>query len=979
MKIHGTNTSVNDLTRWNRARLSRFRYIDGGAAEWLEYLRVAHLLLFATNRDGTVTTDPEDWVEAFRTGQHEGSDVNAMLSALASRWAQDGPFDFVETGTSYTEALRAQYDRIPIDQTQQIGRAFARAFHILTETMDAYANEGFLATATQSPHLRRLLEMVDFQPRIASSAIVPVALVLADETGRIPLDRGLAAEWTPSDGGPILTYESLEGLVADEALNSLRPEGWDQRSDPISAASIEFEVLDSSILNIAAGGSFGVLYQDNSFEGLTIEATDKAGGKIIVDRGVASTTATYQAANLLADPAAIWTARPTGDMWLNFESEPSSYIGQVVQLSTNATYANTFTWSGAAEPLALANLSADSLTGISTTDAAFAGFEPVGFFTGYFLGNVATVQEVRGRDVRVNVTPPPGLRDVYPATRSAVVQNPPGHPAGADDVVVPGPYVVADGAEKIGQLASLSADRIHILEKRPAEFVAGEIVAVRLADGALAAGRADDVEDADAEAFSFSLSLPSGYQADDVVEVAALFRGQTGLAHEVRSDAPLIGAGAPQILRVLSDPQTDQIMVAGRRLIVVHDPETASADAQSLGQAVTISSTERVGDALHITVQEPLAGLAMLRRGHTVVYGNVVDFGHGKTIPEQVLGSGDASVPLQAMALPDGPLSTRPDMRFPGGVVSDIEVKLDTQVLRQVSDGADIDPLQPAYCVVVADDGSAEVQFLSRLRSGTDNVRMTRARLGAGAVGNSLPTFALTKPKPALPALAALVQPFVPHSGADLQDANALKTQGEGHFALMDRALSTSDFEKLAESLPLVWHAHAELRRGAAALGRPIVALTVVPSGGGDTVLVEADIKDYLLARSLPGTVIDVLAFRRAELRVRAEVNLKPGYAASAELADAIIESVWSRFSLEARPLGQTLFASEIVAVIEAQEPVENLVLTLTPTWPGPGGPREIRSAVGALQALAPDPRTTVHIGSKSDIEIDWSTGGLVP
>ena len=33
MKIHGANEPVRDLTRWNRAGLLRFRYVEGGAAE----------------------------------------------------------------------------------------------------------------------------------------------------------------------------------------------------------------------------------------------------------------------------------------------------------------------------------------------------------------------------------------------------------------------------------------------------------------------------------------------------------------------------------------------------------------------------------------------------------------------------------------------------------------------------------------------------------------------------------------------------------------------------------------------------------------------------------------------------------------------------------------------------------------------------------------------------------------------------------
>ena len=39
-------TPRRDMTRWNRAALSRFRYVDGNAASWLEELRLAHLVSF---------------------------------------------------------------------------------------------------------------------------------------------------------------------------------------------------------------------------------------------------------------------------------------------------------------------------------------------------------------------------------------------------------------------------------------------------------------------------------------------------------------------------------------------------------------------------------------------------------------------------------------------------------------------------------------------------------------------------------------------------------------------------------------------------------------------------------------------------------------------------------------------------------------------------------------------------------------------
>src|SRR5690606_39760429 len=39
----GGMKQLADLTRWNRAGLSRFRYLDGNAAVWLEELRIGML------------------------------------------------------------------------------------------------------------------------------------------------------------------------------------------------------------------------------------------------------------------------------------------------------------------------------------------------------------------------------------------------------------------------------------------------------------------------------------------------------------------------------------------------------------------------------------------------------------------------------------------------------------------------------------------------------------------------------------------------------------------------------------------------------------------------------------------------------------------------------------------------------------------------------------------------------------------------
>ena len=53
-----------DLTRWNRAGLTRFEYVDGDASVWLEELRIALLGLYLRGIDPSDRT-PEKWRDLF--------------------------------------------------------------------------------------------------------------------------------------------------------------------------------------------------------------------------------------------------------------------------------------------------------------------------------------------------------------------------------------------------------------------------------------------------------------------------------------------------------------------------------------------------------------------------------------------------------------------------------------------------------------------------------------------------------------------------------------------------------------------------------------------------------------------------------------------------------------------------------------------------------------------------------------------------
>lgn len=181
-----------DFTRWNRAGLTRFRYVDGNAADFLERLRAELAPRFA------------GW---------------AAIQAPAA-----------ETAAQRARRMAEQYDEPRGDWAWEIARAFARACHVLGEHVDAYANEGYLRTATQWESVRRLVAMLDVHPAPPASASAPLVIEARDEPGT--LAAGFAVRHTPREGAPVV-FETLDELALDPALNALRLAGWNRSPAPL--------------------------------------------------------------------------------------------------------------------------------------------------------------------------------------------------------------------------------------------------------------------------------------------------------------------------------------------------------------------------------------------------------------------------------------------------------------------------------------------------------------------------------------------------------------------------------------------------------------------------------------------------------------------------------------------------------------------------------------------------------------------------
>ena len=199
----------DDLTRWNRSGLKRFRYVDGTAVEHLETLRA-------------------ELARRFPGWQAIAQQGSAAATSVAGQ----------DEESQRLARILDQYHGPRRDFAWEIVRALARACHVLTEHLDAYANEGYLETATQWDNVRRLVLLLGYHPAPPASAAT--WLVLAGKPGaRGVVERGFQVKHSPVDGAAPVTFETLQDLPIDDRLNTLRLAGWNRSEasfDPFATA-----------------------------------------------------------------------------------------------------------------------------------------------------------------------------------------------------------------------------------------------------------------------------------------------------------------------------------------------------------------------------------------------------------------------------------------------------------------------------------------------------------------------------------------------------------------------------------------------------------------------------------------------------------------------------------------------------------------------------------------------------------------------
>lgn len=969
-----------DLTRWNRAGLARVRYVDGTAAVYLERLR-------------------------------------ARLSAAFPEWPAAAPEAGANGGPA---AMAAVYARDPDDLLWQLTRSYARASHVLADTLDATANEGWIGTATQWESLRRLTAMLDYAPHPPASAFTELAIDFKPgQRGKLP--AGFQLRHAPADGGKPLIFETLAELDGDAELNDLRPLAWDRNPRALSGARF---TLAGRLDKLKTGEP--LVLED--------ERDHHLQAHLVTGVAVAADSTTVH----LSPPVSRADGFVRG--YTRFHLLPKDKLAALDPRTTGAEVGRSLRVAGSLE-----GLRAGDIVAIGRPDAkplfrrikAVQGehlvfHEALGDID---LANATLMTPItvpiahlggNKRDIAAPIPPPPRpgwkLRTLYVAgdwswlagrwladirhagspTReylplyecmnadyfppagdsqraaqplagyTAVTltwSNAQDRSADAHNFALENPQVLMVAPRTPGAwrpdtfLQKSSAGQLAepVVVEQPKKLAPGD-VAVIARGGSLAWARLRHVS-LDAEAALARLETEACWEDNgsgpfylESTRVYGHFTETARLVDAADNATPLSAAQIP----LASLPAA---LRPGRRVLVDN------------GRSVLASRIDAIsppGTAPWLRLADPPpAGSSY---GTLRIFANVVAAGHGERKPAKVLGSGNGALNHQRFLLDVTDASFVADPAMPSGVRADLVVSVAGESWTQCASLRDARPEDAHYQVRQSEDGTLWIEFgdgrrARRLPTGSNNV-LAVYRQGVGAAGN-LPPASLTRPVHPHPLVAAVRQPLPASGGGERESADALRTNAASALLALERAVSLSDFAALARGNAAV--AQAEAFRLATGRGqRERVELVVVPAGGGSfTPALKTSLETWLLAHALPGVQVIVSSYQPLLFSLKVTIRVRPE-AFDAELVKAdVATTLAAAFALARRQLGQPLYRGELYGLVDAVAGVENSdVDILLDAATAAAAKRLAHDANGRILAVYPQPRQCIHLANAAAIEV---------
>ncbi|MDF2177358.1 hypothetical protein P2G88_03750 [Aliiglaciecola sp. CAU 1673] len=890
------STQKSDLTRWNRAGLKRFRYVDGNAVTYLEVLREAMAKQFTEggkllwNELEVDTPDPE---------------------SLSERQAR----------------LLKQYQDKRRDYGWEILRTHARSLHILGEYLDAYANESYLGTATQWANVRSLVEMLDYHPAPPASAQTSLAL-LAKTGKRGQVKAGFACKDKPEDGSAPSVFETLEDLDIDDRLNVIKARDWDKSQVIVTLDAnnrLLFPLTEAQDISV---GEMGILRvsQGQSSVAMAVKVTAVTDTSLSLEGknrppGFPGSFKRHQVSLLLT---------PEFKQAPLLRGQNVVALGQGHGLNTHMVvmWTQGSSWQAARVEQVQGNRirlsSTPPATGTPLYQAAFSEAQDL---------------QVDGDDVRRVILPTTDYRETW------ALFGPTLNKINSFSIPADNPYTYKDGN---------TYSLVYYLPKADAD-TSPEVAAIVQSANVQALeidGKAKDLNTND----WLLVESEKGYECARLLQKEEGEQSTTLTLDGTFSTVSLLRGAFSQTLRPLEydqnlDPvfltqaayrsdshcyvpltltEWPEILCAGRKLIV---------QGKSSAIEVVVEEADELNQRLKIAPPIPGSELsasgdsADFTRYHTKLFANVVSAGHGEREAQKVLGSGDATQSAQRFHIKAVPVSFIADQNFSNGVRCDLDVEVEGRRWQQVPSLSASSATDHHFQVRMQEDGSLWVEFGDgvhgrRLPSGNNNLKASY-RVGAGLSAN-LPAGSLVKAVKPHAYIESLLQPLAASGGNDMEGVRSMREQAPATLLSLERAVSLSDFTHLAMGYSGIWQARAmALLPGNR--GTQKIQVAVIPAGGGELGSLAANLSDYLSAHALPGVQVEVVSFDSLILDLVIDVTVDTQAFAMEVVSQDVQAALEQAFSLKQVRLGKPLYRSDLFKVIEQVKGVMHSQVRINP------------------------------------------------
>jgi hypothetical protein len=367
----------------------------------------------------------------------------------------------------------------------------------------------------------------------------------------------------------------------------------------------------------------------------------------------------------------------------------------------------------------------------------------------------------------------------------------------------------------------------------------------------------------------------------------------------------------------------------------------------SAGAGITAKGTSTDGGSLSLgSLPAPVPAL---QPPFSVLY-NLLPVSRGKTVANEVLGSGDATVAAQSFPLAKSPVTY---LQKGSTYASTIAITVDGQPWNEVASFYGQPPDARIFVAREDESGKTRVSFGdgvngARLPTGVNNV-VAYYRVGAGAT--SPPAGKLTVIAQSFPGLKSVLNPVAVSGGADADPPDQIRQYAPRSVLTFRRAVSVFDYEAIAAQAPGVTRARAAWSWDDT---RQRTAVTVYV---GDDAGAAATAKSVLAAAGDPNRPVSVVLATAIPVILILAIVVTPGMdadAISAGVKSALADPESGLFAPGRLRIGQPVFDSQIEAACLSVPGTVAVIASLF--WVGFPDPRPLHvPAEGAYYALTQD------------------------